>query len=188
MRATLTPMADVPTVLISGTIGSGKTAVAAELGHLLEERGVPCALIDLDWLCWLHPSPDPNRLDELMAQNLAAILPNFLAAGARAFVLTRAVERQSTLKALREALPHASLTVVRLVASQSLIEQRLRRRDTGKELEEHLRQSQRFAAAMEEAKLEDATVMNDGRSIRAVAEGVLRAWPSLANPRLVKPS
>jgi adenylylsulfate kinase len=182
-------VAGVPTVLISGTIGSGKTTVAAELGHLLEERGIASALIDLDWLSWVHLGPDFDRLDELMAKNLAAVWPNFLAAGVRVVVLTRSIERESTLAALRRAIPDASLTVIRLVAPHDVIERRLRQRDAGKELEGHLGQSRRLAQATEAGGFEGATVRNDGLPIRAVAEDVLAAWrPSLADGRSVNPS
>jgi adenylylsulfate kinase-like enzyme len=179
-------MASFPTVLINGTIGSGKTAVATELGHLLEERRVRCALIDLDWLSWVHLGRDFDRLDELMAQNIATIWPNFVAAGARAFVLTRAIERDATLSTLRRAIPDASLTVIRLTAPQRVIEKRLRQRDAAKELEEHLHDSPGVAEAMEEANIDDAIVSNDGLSLREVAERVLDAWrsvePDFGNP------
>jgi adenylylsulfate kinase-like enzyme len=180
--------AGVPTLLITGTVAVGKTAVAVELGALLEERGVAVALIDLDWLNWVHVGANESR-DDLMVQNLAAVWPNFVAAGARAFVLVRGVERKSTLAALRGAVPDALLTVVRLVAAPDVIERRLRRRDSGKELEEHLRQSAPFAKAIEEARLEDATVASDEASVREVAERVLAVWrpfaswrPDIANP------
>jgi ribose 1,5-bisphosphokinase PhnN len=110
---------------------------------------------------------------------MATIWPNFVAAGARAFVLTRAIERDATLSTLRRAIPDASLTVIRLTAPQGVIEKRLRQRDAAKELEEHLHESRGLAAAMEEAKLEDATVSNDGLSLREVAQRVLDAWRSL---------
>jgi adenylylsulfate kinase len=181
-------MVGIPTVLLTGTIGSGKTAVAVELGHVLAERGVPAAVIDLDWLNWVHLDPDFG-LDELMAQNVAAIWPNFLAAGARAFVLTRAIEHEAMLAAVRTAIPDASLTVLRLVAPPSVIEQRLRQRDTGRELEEHLRESNLFAKKMAQARVEDATVPNDGAPIRVVAESVLDVWrPNLAALDIANPS
>jgi adenylylsulfate kinase len=169
-------MARVPTLLLTGTIGSGKTVVAAEVGALLAERGTPVALIDLDWLNWVHLGPAFTRYDDLLIRNLTAVWPNFLAAGARSFVLVRAVEKQATIDAIRAALPDADLAVVRLVASPSAIAERLRRRDAGATLAEHLAEAERFTRTMDEASLEGAVVSNDGRAVRAVAGDVLAAW------------
>jgi Ni2+-binding GTPase involved in maturation of urease and hydrogenase len=44
-------------ILLTGTVGSGKTSVAIEIGELLERGGASYALVDLDWLAWLRPSP-----------------------------------------------------------------------------------------------------------------------------------
>jgi len=35
-----------------GVYGSGKSSVAEEIAYLLEQRGEPCALLDLDYLGW----------------------------------------------------------------------------------------------------------------------------------------
>jgi adenylylsulfate kinase-like enzyme len=37
-------------VLLTGVYGSGKSSVAEEIAYLLEQRGEPCALLDLDYL------------------------------------------------------------------------------------------------------------------------------------------
>ena len=39
-------------VLITGVYGSGKSSVGAEMAYLLEQRGEPYALLDLDYLGW----------------------------------------------------------------------------------------------------------------------------------------
>ena len=39
-------------LLVTGSVGAGKTAVLLALGELLAERDEPYALVDLDWLCW----------------------------------------------------------------------------------------------------------------------------------------
>jgi hypothetical protein len=62
------------------------------------------------------------------------------------------------------------------VASPSAIAERLRRRDTGATLAEHLAEAERFTRTMDEASLEGAVVSNDGRAVRAVAGDVLAAW------------
>ena len=42
-------------VLLTGLFGTGKSSVAIEMADVLEKRGVPYALIDLDYLCWGEP-------------------------------------------------------------------------------------------------------------------------------------
>jgi hypothetical protein len=164
----------VPTLLLTGTLGSGKTAVAAEIGLLLDEAGLPGAIVDLDWLGWVHVGPSFTGVERLIAQNLAAVWPNLRAAGARRLVLVRALRRREDVQALGRALPEADLTVVRLVASAQTLEARLRRRDSGQVLEEHLLQAAAMSGAMDQAALEDFRVENDGRPLRAVAEDVTR--------------
>jgi len=49
-------------VLITGVYGSGKSSVAAEIAFVLEDRGEPFALLDLDFLGWGGvPGWPPNR-------------------------------------------------------------------------------------------------------------------------------
>ncbi|MEU6721608.1 hypothetical protein ABZ897_60085 [Nonomuraea sp. NPDC046802] len=44
-------------LLITGTLGAGKMAVADALGDLLADAGVPNAVIDLGWLRRALPAP-----------------------------------------------------------------------------------------------------------------------------------
>lgn len=83
----------VPTVLVTGTVGSGKTTVADEIAVLLHEQGIQHALIDLDWLCQLYPAPaeDPYR-EDLMSRNLSAIWSNYRTEGVDYLVLARVIE------------------------------------------------------------------------------------------------
>ncbi len=169
-------MCPVPTLLITGTIGSGKTSVAIAIGEILSERGEANAGVDLDWLGWVHlPDGDDGTILELIARNLTAIWPNLRTAGVRRVVLVRALRAQEELETLRRAVPDAEITVVRLAAKAAVIEQRLRRRDSGKELEELLDQTAAFAEALDRAALEDVTVSNEYRQVELVAADVLRS-------------
>ena len=38
--------------MLTGVYGSGKSSVAEEVAYLLEQRGEPHALLDLDYLSW----------------------------------------------------------------------------------------------------------------------------------------
>jgi hypothetical protein len=164
----------VPSLLITGTIGTGKTAVAAEIGLLLDDLSLPTAVVDLDWLGWVHLGRAFHGLDQLIAVNLAAIWPNLRDAGARRLVLVRAVHDRESVAVLQRALPEADLTVVRLVASPDTIRGRLRARDAGAVLEEHLAETLTMDEAMDGAAVEDFQVENDGRALREVGIEVLR--------------
>jgi hypothetical protein len=65
--------------------------------------------------------------------------------------------------------------VVRLVAPHDVIERRLRARDSGAQLAEHLAEAATFAVRAAEAALEDAVIENGERPLAEVAEQVLRA-------------
>jgi adenylylsulfate kinase-like enzyme len=47
----------VPTLLITGPGGVGKTTVAHEISRQLEARGVPHAMVDADELDRIYPAP-----------------------------------------------------------------------------------------------------------------------------------
>ena len=157
-------------------MGSGKTAVTIELGERLELGGEPYALVDLDWLGWLQPAPASLLTQRsVLAQNLRLIWPTFREAGVGRLVLARYVEDRAQLDEFRTALPGVELFVVRLVASQAVIERRLRARDSGAQLAEHLAESAALAARGEANALEHAVVESGDRPLSEVAAEVLAA-------------
>src|ERR1700743_704037 len=103
-------------VLITGVYGSGKSSVAAEIAYLLEQRGEPYALLDLDYLGWADAGR-ASRASEvrLMLTNLAAVAANYRQAGIRRFVLAWFPRDAGELQAVRNAvglpLQVAQLTV-----------------------------------------------------------------------------
>lgn len=155
-------------------MGSGKTAVTIAIGELLERRSVPYALVDLDWLGWVEPARASLFSQRaVLAENLRLIWPTFRKAGVERLVLARYVEDRGQLEEFRAALPGVELLVVRLVASQSVIEGRLRARDSRAQLAEHLAETAELAARAEVNALEDAVVENGDRPLEEVAAEVL---------------
>jgi hypothetical protein len=164
----------VPVVLITGTVGSGKTALAADVGELLADREPPTAVIDLDWLGWMSASRRGSiAVDQLILSNLAAVWPNFQAAGAGRLVLARTVLNRELVDGLHDAIGPVSLTIVRVTASAGTIAARLSDRDTGAVLTEHLAEATEFARVLDEIRAEDFQVSNDGRPIRDVSMEVI---------------
>ena len=112
-------------VLITGVYGSGKSSVAEEIAYLLEQRGEPYALLDLDYLSWAGTGTS-DRASEfgLMLQNLAAVAANYRRAGIRLFVLAYFVRNSAEAQEVGKALG-LSLRVARLTVRLPEIEQRL---------------------------------------------------------------
>ena len=177
------PEAAARAILLTGTVGSGKTAVAIEIGDRLDQAGHAYALVDLDWLGWVRPAPTSRRSQRsVLAENLRLIWPTFREAGVARLVLARYVEDRAQLDDLRAALPGVDLVVVRLVAPQDVIEWRLRARDRSAQLAEHLAEASVFAARGEANALEDAVVENGERPLGEVAADVLTAAGWLLEP------
>jgi molybdopterin-guanine dinucleotide biosynthesis protein len=75
----------VPTLLVTGPVGSGKTTVTFEMSNQLKAAGVAHAVVDTDELDRIFPPPadDPHKT-LLTRRNLAAVWANLRAAGAPA--------------------------------------------------------------------------------------------------------
>ena len=158
-------------VLLTGVYGSGKSAVAQEIAYLLEQRGEPYALLDLDYLSWGGTGPGDRAAEfGLMLQNLAAVAANYRGAGIRLFVLAYFVRSRSEVGGVREALG-LPLRVVRLEVSLPDIEQRLAG-DVTSGRRDDLREAATSIAAAEGVGVEDVAVSND-RPIGVVAWEVM---------------
>jgi hypothetical protein len=117
--------ASAEAVLLTGVYGAGKTAVAEEIGTVLEERGASYAALDLDWLAWFDAGWDDDEAEyRVMLRNLVGVVDNYLAAGIRRFVLALSVETRTELDALRGSLS-MPLTVIRLTVPFETIRERL---------------------------------------------------------------
>lgn len=164
--------AALPVLLVTGTVGVGKSAVAGEASAILAALEVPHAFVDLDALSYSWPPR--GRFNEVLAfQNLAVVWANFRAAGATRLIVAYVVESQNDLRRYHDAVPGAQLVVCRLTASQATREARLHSREVGTGLAWHLRRTAELEAAMQQASLEDFQVRNDSRPLDVVAREVL---------------
>jgi hypothetical protein len=120
-------------LLITGPTGVGKSTIgfALHLRHL--RAGLTSGYVDLGQIGFISPgSPGDPGKHRLKAQNLAAIWRNYRAAGATHIVATGRVDSEAAIRAYREALPAAAITLCRLHAGRTELTRRIMsRRDGG---------------------------------------------------------
>jgi hypothetical protein len=168
----------VPTLLITGTVGVGKSAVAAEVNDALAALKVPNAAVDLDALVWQWPSTSKWN-DDLMFENLASLWPNYAAHGATHLVLARVLESPAELARYAAAVPGAEITVCRLVAPEALrVNRLLGRMPPGPSRDWHLSRTAELDATLDRLSCVDFIIENGDRTVRDVALDVLihAAW------------
>jgi adenylylsulfate kinase len=162
-------------LVVSGTLGAGKTFAAAAIRDALAARGERVAVIDLDWLCQCDPAPvqDPYN-DALAFANLASVYPNYVAAGVDYLVLARVVADLHDRARYETALPGAQLQIVLLTASSAERRDRIVSREpAGPWRDGHLARTDIVADALEVLAVEDLKVTTDGRLGSEIANEIL---------------
>jgi hypothetical protein len=159
-------------LLLTGGLATGKTVVVKEVVAIASTRGLRAAAIDLDWLSWTTGAT--IGLDELMARNLTAVAGTYAAAGIDHLAMARAVLHPNGLKVVAGALAEWELTVIRLAAPRGSLEQRIRARDSGSELREHLSELDNMTDQVSDAAPGARVVINEGRDLQDVANEVMR--------------
>jgi hypothetical protein len=161
---------DAEAVLITGLFGTGKSSVAVEIADVLEKRGVPYAVIDLDWLCWGYAGGGEGAEHRMMLANLRPVLANYLAVGVRSVILARSIRSPAELASLEDALP-MPLRVVELVVPLDEIERRLGS-DIAAARGDDLDDARAWSSAGEGTGFGDLSVTND-RPLREVADEII---------------
>ena len=164
-------------LVVNGTMGAGKTKVAAVVSDLLREREVPHAWIDVDGLCQTWPRPPGDPYDqELVFANLTAIAPQLAARGLHHVVLARVVEDPADRERYEVAFDGADVAFVRVRADEATRDARLTVREPeGYWRELALARTRELHDVLERLDLDDMVVDNDGRPAREVAAEVLAA-------------
>jgi hypothetical protein len=159
-------------LLLTGGLATGKTVVIKEVVAIASTLGLHAAAIDLDWLGWTTGAT--VAVDDLIARNLTTVVGTYAAAGIDHLAVARAVMHPSGLKVIAGALAEWELTVIRLAAPRGSLEQRLRARDSGSELREHLSELDDLTDQVWAAAPGAHVVVNDGRDLQDVANEVMR--------------
>lgn len=166
----------VPTIIVTGPVGVGKTTVADEMGSLLLHANVPHATVDFDQLTACHPRPaDDDRWGTALGlSNLAALWKNYERSGARRLLIARVLESRGELDGFRTAVPGADILVVRLRATPETLRSRVRRRGPGRGMEWHLDRAVELAPLMDAQHVEDLLIETDDRDPTTIAADVLQ--------------
>lgn len=159
-------------LIITGSMGAGKTAVLAEAGDILALRHIAYAAIDVDSLGLAH-LPSAASSDAVMYANLRSVCKNYSGLGVRRFLLARALEERAQLELCRQAVPAAHPVVCRLTASVEAMRQRVRMRESGMLQREFVARVAELNRVFDRARLEDFVVANENRSLTEVALEVL---------------
>ncbi len=159
-------------LVITGSMGSGKSAVMAEASDVLTLRQIPHAAIDLDALSLGHFPPGQDS-EELMYANLRSVWQNFASAGITRLLLARALETREELDLVRSAVSAQHVTICRLTAELATMEQRVRQRETGIFQPQFVERVSVLEALLDRARLENFSIRNQDRPIHDVATEML---------------
>ena len=175
-------------LLINGTVGVGKTTVAAAVSHLLVQGGVPNALIDVDALRQAWPAPPDDRFTMRLAlRNLTSVAANCVEAGMTHLVLAGVVETPRDRQALEAALG-MPLTICRLLADPAAVRDRLvsRHLDDEGALSWHLDRARELDAILDSNAVSEYSVDATNTTPPELAIAVTRAtgWRSSRHTRV----
>lgn len=169
-------------LLLTGTVGSGKTTTAERIAERLRSDGVAHAVVDLDAVRQFWPTPDHDRFGfEMELCNLAPLVHNYLSGGAQRLVLAGVCETQRDRARYEEALA-VPLSVCRLRVAADILDGRLRRRhiDDADGLCWHLARAVELDQVLDEAAVADLELTVHDMTRDQVADAVLRiiGWTS----------
>jgi adenylylsulfate kinase-like enzyme len=163
-------------LLITGPTGVGKSVVADEVFEILRRASIPIALINFDELTYASPLSNDPYGTKLGLKNLRAVWPNYVEAGINSLIIPYVVESQQDIDNFRGSIPNADVLVVRLTASITTLEERLRSRPMGGSLEWHLIRAQELTDHYAGNNIGDIVIDTNNRTIYQVAEEVITKW------------
>lgn len=174
---------ELPTrvLVVSGTMGAGKTAVASAIGDILGGRGARFGWIDGDALCQAGPiAPGDPHNQALLFDALAGVAPAYRKRGLGIVVIARVVEdpddRARYAHAFRSDGGSADVTIARVTAPEDVRLARIDAREPEGEWREFGRaRTVELEASLDALDLEDLAVENAGRPAAEAAAELLDA-------------
>jgi thymidine kinase len=159
-------------LVITGTMGSGKTSALAEASDILTLRNIPHASIDLDALggaCLF----DSVRADNAMYENLSAVSRNYANLGLDKLLIARAIETRAELDKCRQAVGATETVACRLVANDETLRKRIAERERGVRQKELIERVTKLNKILDKAGIEDFSISTEDRAVSDVAHEML---------------
>jgi hypothetical protein len=159
-------------LIITGSMGSGKTTVMTEASDILAQWGVSHAAVDVDALGIAHFFSQVE-VDDVRLRNLRCVWENYRTRGLTRLLLAVAVENRADLERLCEAVGASEPVVCRLTASVATMQQRVRLREIGMWQQKFVDRVAVLNTLLDGARLENFSVANENRPLSDVAREVL---------------
>jgi len=153
-------------------MGAGKTSVLAEASDILTLRHIVHAAIDLDAVSLAY-LPSAAGTDGVMYRNLKSVCENYAALGVTRLLLARAMEERAELDLCCTVVSAAKTTVCRLTAGIATMQQRVKQRESGILQQQFVDRVAVLDVILDHSRLEDFTIVNEGRSLNDVAQEML---------------
>lgn len=164
-------------LIITGTMGAGKTAVLGEASDILSARQIVHAAIDVDALGLAHLRGSASNV--LVYENLRGMVRNYATAGVQRFLIARAIDNSAELKLCRDIIPATDTVVCRLVGDVETMKTRVERRELGMWQQKYVDRVATLNDVLDQAHLEDFAVRNEKSLTHVATEMLVKAgWVS----------
>jgi hypothetical protein len=159
-------------LIITGTMGAGKTSALGEASDILALKAITHAAIDLDSL-GLALLPSGASSNGAMYRNLQSVCENYSSLGVTRLLLARAIEDSAELELCSGIVSASNTVICRLTASIEVMEQRVRLRESGISQRDYVARVAKLNTIIERAQLETFTITNENRPLTDVAHEML---------------